>query len=72
MKLNYYTLMIDWDRDGNFSPEFGDWNIAVVHQERIDSYEGKSFKIDVTLESMTAGIEYIKANNPYNTKENTQ
>ena len=46
----YYTLWIDWNKDGNFSPEFGDWFKYVVRQELIDSYMGETFKIIETME----------------------
>ena len=52
IRLNYYTLFIDWDNDGNFSPEFGDWIKSTVTQERKDEYAGESFKIKMTLESL--------------------
>ena len=68
MKINYYTLMIDWDKDGNYSPEFGDWDRAVVQQERTDSFEGERFKIEISYEETGAAIEYIKVNNPFKKK----
>jgi hypothetical protein len=46
----YYTLWIDWNKDGNFSPEFGDWFKYIVKQEQKDSYEGETFKIIETME----------------------
>ena len=61
IRLNYYTLFIDWENDGNFSPEFGDWNKSTVTQELRDEYAGESFKIEVTLESLPieTGIEIL-------------
>ena len=46
----YYTLYIDWNNDGNFTPVFGDWFKYVVRQELIDSYMGETFKIIETME----------------------
>jgi len=46
----YYTLWIDWNKDGNYSPEFGDWFKYIVKQEQKDSYEGETFKIIETME----------------------
>tara|TARA_R110002051_G_C8749245_1_gene500001 strand:- start:2664 stop:3209 length:546 start_codon:yes stop_codon:yes gene_type:complete len=56
MELNYYTLMIDWNKDGNFSPEFGDWDEAVVKQEQIDDYEDEAYKIVTSTEPITAQV----------------
>ena len=56
MELNYYTLMIDWKKDGTFSPEFGDWDKAVVKQEQIDDYEGEAYKIVTSTEPITAQV----------------
>jgi len=46
----YYTLWIDWNKDGNFSPEWGDWDKSVVLQERKDDFEGEKWKIVETME----------------------
>ena len=54
MKLNYYTLMIDWKKDGVFSPEFGDWDRDVVEQERLDSYVGETHRIITSHEPITS------------------
>ena len=53
----YYTLYIDWDKDGNFSPEWGDWSKAVVLQERKDDFEGEKWKIVKTME-IDDGVRY--------------
>jgi hypothetical protein len=45
--------MIDWNKDGVFSPEFGDWDKGVVVQEQIDSYDGETHKIITSLEPIT-------------------
>ena len=64
IRLNYYTLFIDWDNDGNYSPEFGDWIKSTVTQERKDEYAGESFKIEVTLESLqiSTGTQILMEN----------
>lgn len=51
-KSTYYTLYIDWDKDGNFSPEFGDWDKEVVLQERKDDFDGETWKIVETIEEV--------------------
>ena len=58
IRLNYYTLLIDWDNDGNFFPEFGDWDKSVVKQERSDEYSGETFKIKATLEALPVSIDW--------------
>ena len=46
----YYTLWIDWNKDGNFSPEWGGWDKSVALQERKDDFEGEKWKIVETME----------------------
>ena len=52
MKLNYYNLLIDWNNDGNFSPEFGAFDKSTVIQERKDEYPNETSKIEVTFEDI--------------------
>ena len=46
----YYTLWIDWNKDGNFSPELGGWDKSVVLQRRKEDFEGEKWKIVETME----------------------
>ena len=56
-KSAYYTLYIDWDKDGNFTPEWGDWDKSVVLQEQKDDFEGEKWKIVETME-IDDGVRY--------------
>jgi len=46
----YYTLWIDWNKDGNFSPELGGWDKSVVLQRRKEDFEGEKWKVVETME----------------------
>ena len=52
----YYTIHIDWERNGEYSPEFGDWDISIVMDE-LEEYEGEKSKIIKTIE-IDDGIRY--------------
>jgi hypothetical protein len=46
----YYTLAIQWDKGDRYSPEFGDYNLECVNDERDDilySYDLKGSQIKV-------------------------
>jgi hypothetical protein len=46
----YYTLAVQWEKGDRYSPEFGDYDLEVVNDEREDiaySYDLKSKQIKV-------------------------